>query len=85
MLLEHERNYGLGRDALVIALTAARTELWFGQSIPSGKNSVSAILEVYVSILGETWGQKAKPHVSTTCYDLLVCSAPASRGVRAIP
>ena len=30
MLLEHERNYGLGMDALVIALTGTRTELWFG-------------------------------------------------------
>ena len=30
MLLEHERNYGLGMDALVIALAGTRTEVWFG-------------------------------------------------------
>ena len=30
MLLEHERNYGLGMDALLIALPRTRTELWFG-------------------------------------------------------
>ena len=29
--LEHERYYGLGMDAVVIALTRTRTVLWFGQ------------------------------------------------------
>ena len=36
MLLEHERNYGLGTDALVIALAGTRMEVWFGHGC-SGK------------------------------------------------
>ena len=30
MLLEHERNYSLGMDALVTLCSGKRTELWFG-------------------------------------------------------
>ena len=54
MLLEHERNYGLGMDALVIALTGTRTELLVTRGLVR-------VLEVFVSRLGETWGRKATP------------------------
>ena len=61
----HERNYGLGMDALVIALTGTRTELWFGHGCSGEPMLVTRglirVLEVYVSILGEMWGRKAKP------------------------
>ena len=65
MLLEHERNYGLGMDALVIALTKTRTELWFGLGC-SGEpmlvtRGLTRELEVFVFILGETWGRRAEP------------------------
>ena len=65
MPLEHERNYGFGMDALVIALTATRTELWFGHGCAGEPVLVTRglirVLEVFVYILGETWGRKAKP------------------------
>ena len=57
------RNYGLGMDALVIALTGTRTELWFGHGCSGELVTGGRIraLEVFVSMLGETWGRKAKP------------------------
>ena len=65
MLLEHERNHGLGMDALVIALTKTRTELWFGLGCSDEPMLVTRglirVLEVVVFILGETWGRRAKP------------------------
>ena len=62
MLLEHERNYGLGMDALVIALTGTRTELWFGHGCSGEPMLVTrGLIRVFVSILGETRGWKAKP------------------------
>ena len=63
MLLEHERNYGLGMDALVIALPGTRTELRFGHGCSGEPMLVTRglirVLEVFVSILGEKWGRKA--------------------------
>ena len=62
MLLEHERNYGLGMDALVIALTKTRTELWLGHGCSGETMLVTRglirVLEAFVSILGETWGRR---------------------------
>ena len=64
MLLEHERNYGLGTDALVIALAGTRTEVWFGHGCHGEPMLVTRglirVLEVF-SMLGETWGRKANP------------------------
>ena len=40
MLLERERNHGLGMDALVSALIKTRTELWFGNGC-SGQRDAS--------------------------------------------
>ena len=61
--MDKERNYGLGMDALVIALTGTRTELWFGHGCSGEPMLVTRglirVLEVFVSILGETWGRKA--------------------------
>ena len=53
-------------DALVFALTGTRTELWFGHGCSGEPMLVTRrlirVLEVFVSILGETWGRKAKPY-----------------------
>ena len=57
--------HGLGIDALVIALTGTRTELWFVHGCSGEPMLVTRglirVSEVFVCILGETWGQKAKP------------------------
>ena len=56
--LEHEQNYGLGMDALVIALTGTRTELWFGHGCSGEPMLVNRgfirVLEFFAFILGET-------------------------------
>ena len=67
MLLEHGRNYGLGMAALVITLTGTRTEFWFGHGCSGEPMLVTTglinVLEVFVSILSETWGRKARPYI----------------------
>ena len=47
MLLEHERNYGLGMDALVGAFIQRLTELWFGHGC-SGSRMQSKINGIMV-------------------------------------
>ena len=57
MLLEHEQNYGLGMDALVTgSWNTNGIMVWAWMLLEHERN-----YGLGISILGQTWGRRAKP------------------------